>query len=141
MTTHNPYTPPASSIDVNHKKTGQKVFVALVVLHLLVSMIFASSYIELVRVGAARPIGLVLLGPACIGLYLGTIFLVLRSKGKSLFICSAIGLALAGPVWWPSVISYAIFFGSLLAIWGWWFSRDASKVLGEDHQSAIEIEP
>ncbi|MDP3785688.1 MAG: hypothetical protein Q8Q55_01190, partial [Undibacterium sp.] len=94
-------------------------------------LIFASSYIELVRVGAARAIGLLLLGPACISLYLGTIFLAFRGKAKYLFICSAIGLALASPTWWPTLGSYPIFFGALLAIFGWWFSRDSSNVLSQ----------
>lgn len=132
MTTHNPYSPPASNIKVNQNRMGKNVFVVLVIVHLLVTLILASNYIELVRIGAARAIGLLLLGPACIGLYLGTIFLILRGKGKYLFIFSTIGLALASPTWWPTLGSYPIFFGTLLGIFGWWLSRNSSNVSRSD---------
>ena len=82
-----------------------------------------SGYLELVDVGALRPIGLLFAvgGLAC--LYLGVGRLVLRSQvGVRLFVVASVLLSACVASWWvprPLDVVMPFLFGIVLAVAGW----------------------
>jgi hypothetical protein len=107
------------------------VISGLIAIQLLATFSYGGAFFELVRVGAVRPLGLLLGVPASICLYFAVVFFSFKPHySKRFFAVAATGLSLSAPFWWriskfgtPFPWSMIVIAGALLAAAGWWFSR------------------
>lgn len=111
--------------------TTRSILSVLVIAQALLTFRYSNAYWELLRTGAVSPLAWLIGAPATLCLYGATVSaILLRAGAKVLFLCAAIGLAVAYPLWtWHYSWSVPIAFGALIAIGGWWaVIRAANRV-------------
>lgn len=125
----NPYVPPKASL-AEARPAGRAwpryVIAALAAVELMASLRYGWAFFELVRVGAVRPIGLLLALPASGALYAAAILAVRESpRARRWFLVAAVGLCLATPIWWGTTLgvphpwSVVVAFGALPGVAGY----------------------
>ncbi len=132
----NPFDPPKAHVeDVDAPgKPPVYTIAALLAMQLLCFAFYFPIQFELVRTGAIALVGPFLALVADVLLLLGVVVLLVKGAGKTLFLLSAIGFAVATTLVWsrlpiPMLTQSIYTFGTLIALYAWWATRAYSIAL------------
>lgn len=119
-----PSTEPQAEIPDEEQDAAQGPFLfrfigTLTALHLLVMLLFASSFFELARVGLASPLAFLALVAGCVSLYVAAFNATVRGRpGKAAFTLAAVLLASTFWTWQVPFLVGTVAYGALLGVGG-----------------------
>jgi len=127
---NNPFDPPKANVDVVGlpSKPPAYVIAAVSAIQMLCFVVFFPFQFELVRTGAMHAMGPFIAVIANLLLLLGIALLMVKRKGKTVFLVSGLGFFLATILVWNMPISpllkHSIYsLGTLIALFSWWVTR------------------
>ena len=135
MNNPNPYEPPrAAMVNIysSQSSKGKFLLMGLVAIQMLITLLFASTYFEIVRTGSATFMALLLCVVGSTSLYIATLLqFSKRQRGKIPFLVAAICLGFSVRSWrWfalGKIGAIVALFGAILGVCGWWLVHKGVK--------------
>lgn len=132
MTSLNPFEPPRAALaEVAPPTSTTKSYglLGLVAVQWLATLLYAPTYFELTRTGAASFLALLACAAGSCCLYGAALLqFAKRPRGGTLFLVAALLLGVSVRSWgWVYPWALVALFGAVLAVWGWWAVRVRAK--------------
>lgn len=132
MNNPNPYDPPRTALVDAASPTpnpSKYPLVGLTAIQMLATLLFAPTYFELTKTGAASLLALLFCVVGSICLYVAAILqFSKRPRGKTLFLAAAVLLGVSVHSWgWVYLWAFVALFGALIGAFGWWVVRERTN--------------